>query len=148
MLPNYNGGGFTNDVITVYYAGVDTLKEGYSLCFDVAASASGTDQTKLGNQVVKPATANLMAYAGSVAPGQGGRTGPCWVDVIPHQKNRFVLTFCKINATAFSTSLGPINAQYELGAFADATLNVGFVGLAAETADTSVTSALKLVLFK
>ena len=148
-LANYHAVGFYNDVLSVYYSGTDTLQEGYALCYDVAASLTATDpKARLGNQCIKPATANLMAFAGLVGPSSAGKTGPCYIDVIPYNKNRFAYAYCKINATAFSTLLGPVDAQYALGAFSDSTVNLNFVGIAAETADTSTTAAKKAMLFK
>jgi hypothetical protein len=149
-LPSYLNGGMADEIITVYYAGTDQLLEGYALCWDVSgATVSATDiKTRLMNQVVKPATANLMAFAGLLAATSSGKTGPTFIDLVPQKRNRFARAYTKINGTAFSTLLGPVNAQYELGAFADATVNLAFVGICAETVDTSGTSALKYILFK
>lgn len=138
------------NVKTVYYAGTDKLPNGAALCYDVAASASAADvKTRLGNQVVKPATANLMFFAGVLAPQSWGLTGPCYVDIIPHQKNGFVANaYTNLNQTGFSTTMGPVNASYALGAAADATFNVNFVGIAGSTVDTSGTAALAPIVFK
>lgn len=138
------------DVKTVYYSGTDKLGEGYNFCYDVAATVANADvKSRLFNAVIKPATANLMAYAGVIAPQSVGLTGPCFIDIIPHQKNKGVVKcLTNVNATAFSSALGPTNGSYALGTFADATLNVGFVALAAETFDSSGTAAAKAIFFK
>jgi hypothetical protein len=136
------------EVRTVYYAGTDVLKTGYALAFDTAASLSATDpKTRLGNQVIKPATANLFAFAGLVAPQSDGLTGPCNVDIFIPRKGSFAVAWTHANATAYSTALGLANGSYGLVSFADATLNLGLVALAAETVDTSATAAVKLIKF-
>lgn len=131
-----------------YYSGTDALATGYALCYDVAASGSALDKTALGNQVCKPATANLMAFAGVVAPESNGFTGPGWVTLIVPNGSRGCVydAYCHSNATAFSTALGPTDGQYYLADFSDSTLNLNWPGLlAAETANTSSTSAVKKV---
>lgn len=138
------------DVKTVYYSGTDLLGDGYIFCYDVAATVANVDvKSRLFNAVVKPATANLMAFAGVIAPQSIGLTGPCFIDIIPHQKNKGVVrALTNVNATAFSSALGPINNSYAFGTFADSTLNVGFAALAAETFDSSGTAAVKAIFFK
>lgn len=133
----------TSKVKTVWYAGADVLQKGYALAYDVAATVAATDpKTRLGNQVVKPATANLFAFAGLVADGSAGKQGPCFVDIIEPEPGAFADAFMNINATAFTTALGLVNGSYALGAFADATLNFGLVGIATVTQDTSGAAAL------
>lgn len=152
-LANYNAVGFYNDTLTVYCADAASTTaiaaEGQALCWDVAATLSATDpKTRLGNQVKQPATARLMAFAGLVTASCAGRAYPCFVDIVPHQKNRFARASLKQNSTAFSSLLGPVDAQYDLGTHADSGVNLNFVGIAAETADTSSTAAVKTILFK
>ena len=147
-LPTYNSGGQANEVETYWFSGTDTLQAGYNLCFDVAASPTATDpRDRLGNIVIKPSTASLNAYAGVVAPQSGGKTGPCFVDVITPKAGRFTTAYCNANATAFSTALKPQDASYALAAHSDSTLNLPMMGLAAETADTSSTAANKVIKF-
>lgn len=133
----------------VWYSGTDQLEVGYALAYDVAAlvgSAAASQKQQRGVQVTKPATANLFAFAGIVSI-KPDRVGPCWVDIITPAgtKGEHVLARTKINATAYTTALGLVNDDYALGAFADATLNFGLVAIAAETADTSATAAVKLI---
>jgi hypothetical protein len=136
------------EVRTVYYAGTDKLVAGNALAWDVAANIADTDPKKrLGNQVVKPATANLFAFAGIVAPQSDGITGPANVDIFIPRKGSFVTAWTHANMTAFTTALGLANNDYGLVTFADATLNLGLVAIAAQTVDTSGTAAAKLVKF-
>lgn len=147
MLPQFDACDHL-EVRTVWYAGTDKLVQGYALAYDVAATQVATDpKTRLGNQVVKPATANLFAFAGVVAPQSDGLTGPCYVDIFIPRKGSFAKAFTHSNMTAFTTALGLANNDYGLVTFADATLNLGLVALAAETVDTSGTAATKLVKF-
>jgi hypothetical protein len=157
MLPNLDGADHL-EVRTVYYAGTDKLAEGYALCYDTAASKTATDpKTRLGVQVVKPATAHLAAFAGVVAPQSDGLTGPCYVDIFVPRIGALVKAFTKANMTKFSTYLIPVDAQYALGAQAQGAayaqaeqdaLERSKVGLAAETVDTSATAANALIIFK
>lgn len=130
----------------VWYSGSDALEPGYALCYDVAATADASPvKTALGSAVVKPATANLMAFAGVVAPGQS-KQGPCYVEIIVPQRGVFVDALCEADATAFTTALAPANGEYGLAAHTDATLNLPMIGVAAETADTASTAANKKVM--
>lgn len=133
---------------TVYYSGSDQLKEGYALCYDTAASLTATDpKTRLGNQVVKPATAHLLAFCGFLAPQSHNKTGPCMVDVFVPRKGALVKAWTHANMTKFTSSLKLADADYGLVADADATLNLQTVAVPAETVDTSATAALKTVKF-
>ena len=124
----------------VWYSGTDVLYKGYALCYDVAASA-GTEKTSLGRQVVQPATANLMAFAGIVQDGEV--QGPAFVTIAVPRRGEFLDVYTKANATAFATALAPADGSYALAAHSDATLNLPMVAVAAETANTSVTAANK-----
>jgi len=131
----------------VWYAGTDQLDVGYNLDYDVAATKDATPvKTALGNQVVKPATANLNAYAGVVAV-KPPSAGPCYVEIFVPEKGECCEALCNANATAFTTVLGPQDGSYALAAKADSTFNLAAVAKAAETADTSVTAANKLIQF-
>lgn len=138
----YMGSG-QNDTKIVYYAGTDTLSTGYALCYDVAASVGATDKKlELGTKVIKPATENLMAFAGVVHPESSGcSTG--WVKIIVPKRGVFCDVYTKADATAFTTALAPDDASYALAAHSDSTLNLPMVAVAAETADTSSTAATK-----
>lgn len=131
---------------TFWYAGTDALLAGYNMCYDIAATVATTPvKTARGVAVTKPATANLMHYAGYV---RYPVTGPSYVTLVTPRKNEVGTPFCHVNATVSTTALGCANNDYGLVSFADATLNLAFVGLAMETADTSSTAANKLVIFK
>jgi hypothetical protein len=134
------------DVRSAYYSGTATLKSGEVLAFVNTATTTDADpRLRLGVQVTDPAAANLKLFAGIVAPDSDGVTGPCYVSLIVPKRNQIVPAFTKINATALTTALGLVAAQRQLGAFVDATTNEGLVAIAAETADTSVTAAVKAV---
>lgn len=134
-------------VKTVYYAGTDTLQEGYVLCYDPTASPTATDErTRLGQQVLKPVTANLKFVAGFVHPSSAGKTGPCFVDIVVPRKGDIVRAWTNVNQTVASTELAVTNAGgYALVADTDATFNDQHVGLAAQTLDTSGTAAINYV---
>jgi hypothetical protein len=144
-----NNGSVDANLRTLWYIGTDTLQEGYALCYDQDATTDNADpKLRLGSAVEKPATANLNAFAGLVAPQSAGKTGPCWVDVIVPTRNQIVTAYTKANATAWSTALAPANASYALAAHADATLNLPLVAVACETHDSSTTEANKKVMFR
>lgn len=136
-------------VATKYYTGTDTLQSGYALCYDTAASATATDEkTRLGQAVLKPATAHLKAFAGIVHPSSAGKTGPCFVDIIVPRRGDIIQAWTNVNQTAFTTALSVTNAGgYALVADTDATFNDQHIGLAAVTVDTSGTAALNYVRF-
>lgn len=154
MLVQSNGGVIA-EMKTVWYAGTDVLQEGYALCFDVAASATDPIvKQRLGQQVVKPATANLNAFAGLVDANSAGKTGPCFVDILVPRTGDFVTAWTNLNQTAFTSKLGPVNASYALGAIAApaALANVQdvvaeTVAVSAQTVDTSGTAAAALVRY-
>lgn len=137
------------NVKRVYFSGTDTLQEGYALCYDQDASPTATNPfERLGFIVEKPATANLAAFAGLVSAGDAGKTGPCYLDIIVPTPGEVVTAYTKANATAWTTALAPANAVYSLAAHSDSGLNLPWVMLAAETADTSTTAANKKAAFK
>ena len=159
-LANYNAVGFYNDVFAAYYSGTDALKQGYALCWDVLASITATDvKARLGNQVVKPSTtttSNLPALAGIVAPASAGITGPGYIDIIPHQKNRFFYGWMHAKAVKFVSFIGLADADYGLilmPALIDSGANNDLarskqVAISADDADTGATAALGLGIFK
>lgn len=131
---------------SVYYAGTDELLPGYVLCYTHDATVGASDgKLAKGTQVSKPATANLMLFAGVV---QKKVQGPAWVEIAVPQRGEAISVLHKVNATKEVTALTPQNGQYGLGAFSDATLNLPLCGIALETADTSTTAANKLALFR
>ena len=86
------GGGVVPSLRKHWYAGTDALLPGYAMCYDESAAnaAATAENVRLGNVVAKPATANLFAFAGIVAPG-AGITGPGYVMLtaltgLPHQR--------------------------------------------------------------
>ncbi len=140
-LPQYDGNGI-QVTKAVYYSGTDTLKEGYCLCYDVAATTTNADpKLRLGTKVIKPATANLMAFAGVVTASSAGKTGPCWVDIIVPTKGEICNVWGHVNATAFTSYLKLADADYGVVVDSSTAVNVT-VGLAAATLDTSSTAAL------
>jgi len=133
----------------VYYPGTDKLEVGYVLCYDVSATVGnpGAARTYFGAQVAKPATANLSFPAGVV---MAARQGPCEVPIAPFAKNkgRVMNVYHKVNATAFTTLLAPQDASYGLGSHSDSGVNLPLVGVALETANTSVTAADKYMVIR
>jgi len=145
-LPQYNAATEV-EVRSVYFTGSDKLKEGYALCFDQDASLTDADpRLRLGVAVEKPATANLNAFAGVVAPDSDGVTGPGFVSIIVPRKGQISKALVKADATAFTTLLKPVDASYALGADGDG-FGADTVAKAAQTADTSGTAAVKAVQF-
>lgn len=133
----------------VYFTGSDTLAVGYALCYDQDASPTNADlKLRLGVAVEKPATANLNAFAGIVSESSDGVTGPAWVEIIVPTPNVIVNAYCHVNATAWTTAVAPADGDYGLVAFADATLNLAMVGLAATTLDSSSTKANAPIMWK
>lgn len=131
-----------------YYEGTDTLKEGMPLCFnhDTTAGATSTSvDWNRGWRVEKPATANLMAFAGLVAKGHGGKTGPCAIELeIPTAFNRCVLAYTDQACTAGTTKLALAGSTYALGAAGAATK---VIGEALQTVDRSSTAGTVLMKY-
>lgn len=145
ISPQYNGRPL-NRRKHVYYAGTDLIEPGFALCYVHDATVDNADgKLAKGTQVAKPATANLMLFAGIA---QNKVQGPGWVEVATPQRGEAVKALVKANATAQTTALAPVNGEYGLGAFVDATLNLPLSALALETANTATTAAVKLVLFR
>lgn len=135
-----------------WYAGTDQLEAGYAMCLDVAA-AKGSLKTSLGRQVTKPATANLMHFAGVV---MSACKGPCQVKLAIPDRNYVGDVFTKANMVKDATILGPVDALYSLAIKTDdhngtpaarTGHNLPSVAVALETVDTSSTAANKLVRF-
>ena len=132
----------------VWYAGTDTLVAGDAVCYDVAATVDATDRKKaLGSQVIKPATANLLAFAGVVAEAPG-KVGPCQVTIYTPKRGAFAKALVVTGTTAFVSVLTAADASYALAVHTheETYLNVGFVALAAET-NASGGNLVKLVMF-
>ena len=125
----------------------DQLEKGYLVCYKHDATvrtSPGDPNDTFGVTVTQPATANLMLPAGIVAVRPDKGEG--WIEVFDVvESGKFVEAMLKVNATAFTTALGAVNGQYEIGSFADATLNLAFLGLACETHNSSVTPAVKTI---
>lgn len=148
MLPQMNAAEQL-DVRKVWYIGTDTLQEGYVLCFKVDASPTDADpKLRLGVAVEKPAAGNVNAFAGIVSPSSAGVKGPTFVDIIVPRKNGMARASVKADATAFTTLLGPVAASYSLGVVVPGSGNLPLEAVAAQTADTSGTAAVKVVQFK
>ena len=98
---------------------------GYPVCWDISQpytpAADTFDDLVLGRVVIKPATANLKAFAG-VVKAVGPRLNPTsttewsrWIDLwIPRRGDMWNMLL-HVNATAVVTELGCINAQWYLG---------------------------------
>lgn len=148
MLPQMNAAE-SLDVRKVWYIGTDTLQEGYVLCFDNDATPNNADpKLRLGVAVEKPAAGNVNAFAGIVSASSAGVKGPAFVDIIVPRKNGVARASVKANATAFTTLLGPAAASYSLAEVVPGSGNLPLEAVAAETADTSATAAVKTIQFK
>jgi hypothetical protein len=133
-----------------YYAGTDVLLPGYAMCYDVdAANAAATEEkSRLGNLVTKPATANLYAFAGIVAPG-AGITGPGYVELVEPRQGVCVDAFSDIDTVKGATALGVANGSYGLTTPTDDQFNETFVATAMETdATLTATSANTMVYLR
>lgn len=139
----------------VYFDGgasSDQLEVGYLLCYKHNATVRDTTTDPadtFGVTVTKPATANLPLPAGIVAVRP--KKGAGWVEVFDLAEcGRFVKAMLKVNATGLdtnpaATTLGAVNGQYEIGSFADSTVNLAMLGVAVETHNSSVTPAVKTI---
>lgn len=117
------------DTIKVWYGGSDELKPGYSVCYDVTAALTEGDYAEQirGRVVTKPATANLEYYAGVVVnpPQKGIDPGGAykgWCTIAPLRRGQWVkaLVYKASSNTALNEVLQPVNAQWYLGADAQA----------------------------
>lgn len=148
MLPQMNGSEQL-DVRKVWYIGTDTLQEGYVLCFKVDASLTDADpKLRLGVAVEKPAAGNVNAFAGIVSASSAGVKGPAFVDIIVPRKNGMARASVKADATAFTSLLGPVAGSYSLAVVVPGSGNLPVEAVAAQTADTSATAAVKTIQFK
>ena len=145
ITPQYNGAPILRSK-HVYYAGTDKILPGYVLCYAHDATVDNADpKLRKGVQVTKPATANLMLFAG-IANREV--QGPGWLEVTPPAPGEACVALHKVNATTQVTGLAPANGEYGFGAHSDSELNLPLVGVALETSNTSTTAANKLFLFK
>lgn len=138
MQVNYDS---PQDIRSFWYAGTDQLEVGYGMCIDIAA-AKGNLKTSLGRQVTKPATANLMHFAGFVTARV---KGPAQVRLNIPNRNFIGEVFTKSDMTKDVTVLAPANGAYSLATVTDSGFNLTAVALAMETVDTSSTAANKQV---
>lgn len=143
---------------SVWYAGTSTLQEGMVLVYDTddtnapvspaVGDLSPTSRRNLrGNRVVDVTSALTGGFAGLVAAGSGGKTGPAFIDVIVPKRGDVVNCWTKVSMTKNSTAVGvdistPSN---NVVTFADSTLNINLIGIALETKDTSTTAGLALI---
>ncbi|NLW87295.1 MAG: hypothetical protein GXY38_10525 [Planctomycetes bacterium] len=124
----------------VYYAGEDTLKAGYCLCYDRSFGQANEAAPARAYRVVKPAEGNIRYFAGVVADDQDGRTGPCWVTVVePALPGRLVKVFTNQNCTLGVTRLGLVAGSYAAGA---AGASSPAIALAMQTLDCSAGAAV------
>ena len=133
---------------SVYYEGTDKLKEGMALCYNHDSNAGATTTSEDFNRVwrvEKPATANLPAFAGLVAKGHGGKTGPCMIEIeLPTGYHRGVIAHTDQNCTILTTKLAVVGSTYALGAVGDANKTVAE---ALQTINRSSTAGPCLVKF-
>ena len=134
------GGGVVPSLRKHWYAGTDALLPGYAMCYDESAAnaAATAENVRLGNVVAKPATANLFAFAGIVAPG-AGITGPGYVTLIEPRQGICVDAFSDIDTVKGATALGVANGSYGLTTPTDDQFKEAFVATAMET-DATLTS--------
>jgi len=68
---------------TVYYAGTETLYNGYALCYDRVGTTATVADWNRASWVLRPASGNLDNFAGFVMGLSGnGRAGPCKVKIV------------------------------------------------------------------
>ena len=135
--------------IKVYYDGTETLARGYVLCFDQDATENGTDPAdRLGFTVEKPATANLMYFAGIYTGDEGAITDPGYITIEVPQRGSMAEAWCDATATSIGTNaLAPQDGEWGFGLHSDATINLAMVALAAVSVDTDTTNALSTVMW-
>lgn len=138
----------TPDLRRVWVANAEEIKPGYVLCFKHDATVDGADPAnRMFVTAVKPATANLMLFAGIAAQKLTAANPIRWIDVYHPSNFNSCKALVKANAVAHATGLAPVDAEYSLGAHTDSLLNLPLFALAAETANTLATAANKLVRF-
>ena len=128
----------------VYYKGTEKPPIGGVLCYDIAAPttpAAGTfDEEVLGTRCIKPATANLMLFAGIVINDEeyqkkvsGAYDG--FYRVISPTKGAMVEALVYFaTGTAGSSLLKPVDAKWYLGT---TSFDVSCVAMLMETGDWS-----------
>jgi len=125
-----------------WYVGTDTLYTGYALCFNDDFGTAASTSNRRGAEVEKPASTNLKSFAGVLAPGSNGVTGPCAVEVI--QPNCIVDGYTSLSTTLGSTLLAINPASYVLSSpvYGGSTTSSRVVGVALQTIDRSSTNGL------
>lgn len=133
----------------VFYTGTDTLRRGYSLCYDADFAGSGTTPGKTGDATVfnqlrawrveKPAVGNLQHYAGVVAEGFDGVTGPASIEiVVPTRRGQKVDIWTEEDCTIDSTMLGLKAGSYAAGSASEGHA----IAKALQTVDRSTTDGV------
>lgn len=134
--------------IKVYYDGTDTLARGYVMCFDQDATENGTDPAdRLGFTVEKPATANLMFFAGIYTGEEGAITDPGYITIVVPQRGSMIEAWTDANMTLGSSGLAPQDGEWGFGLHSDSAENFPMVALACITENTDSTNALSTVMF-
>lgn len=147
------------ETFKVYYDGTEQLFPGYHVCWDqnpgITDPASDWSEKVRGRVIAKPATANLLYYAGIVLRPPQKRLDPAgvykgWCTIIRPRPGSYISCRVQSNATAGTTYFRLTND----GGFAlvdEATANTRVtnttLAIAAETSDTSSTIANKVVFF-
>lgn len=133
---------------TVYYDGTDTLATGYCLCYDQDATENGADPAdRLGFTVEKPATANIMFFAGIYTGQQGGITDPGYITIEVPERGQMTEAWTDANMTLGSSGLACQDGDFGFGIHSDSAENFPLVALACITENTDSTNALSTVMW-
>lgn len=99
----------------VYYAGTDTLKNGYAMCYNRDIGTATAVDWERASEVEKPATGKLHQFAGLVVGlPSAGKAGPCRLSIVDARVGQVCLGYCKALTYAHD-ALVFINAgDYEL----------------------------------
>ena len=123
----------------VFYEGTDMLHTGYALCYNRDYGTASASDINRACRVEKPATANLLWFAGVVVEGYDGVTGPCVVEITVPSFG-LVEAFCEENCTLGTTVLATKDGTYALAETAASDCAMAF-----QTVDRSSTNGLVLV---
>jgi uncharacterized protein YheU (UPF0270 family) len=122
-----------------------TLHQGYAFCYDQDYGTASDASLYRIWRVERPATANLLYFAGVLTEGYDGEivaNGETKVVEIyvPNRRGQGVLVWTEESCTINATYLAPQNGVFALGAASDSYT----VALAAQTVDRSVTNGTVL----
>lgn len=141
-LPQYNRPEVTTQ--RVYYSGTETLVAGAPLCFEPSPNTTAYSKG-FPFDVQSPVTANRTVFAGLVADGSAGVTGPAYIDlIIPRSGEVHKVQVSRAADVA-------VGAILKLNADLDTTASQGLAGfdaLADSTVATSVAESVVVALLK